>query len=170
MTQLDQVDSFPLRPRFRFISKYSVEEIEQQLRATLLSQLYPCTGSVRHGFATINISKQDQHFWSPQLTISIEETEEGTSVRGLYGPKPSVWTLFIFFYTLIGFGAIISAMIGFSNLSLDKAAGILWLSPILLLLFLSLFGVSRMGKKLGKEQMQILHLFIETACKQKITH
>ena len=31
----------------------------------------------------------------------MEETEEGTLIRGLIGPKPSVWTMFVFFRNLL---------------------------------------------------------------------
>ncbi|MDC1451284.1 hypothetical protein N8371_02550 [Vicingaceae bacterium] len=116
----------------------------------------------------IHILKQDQHFWFPQLTVTVEEVEGITEIRGLFGPKPSVWTMFIFFYCIVGFLTIISTMVGLSNLSLDKPAGILWLTPVLILLFLSIYLVSNFGKKLGKDQLVILHNFFEKALNIKV--
>lgn len=112
--------------------------------------------------------KTEQHFWSPQLTVTVEEIENKTEIRGLYGPKPSVWTMFVFFYCIMGFLALISAMVGFANLSLEKPAGILWLSPIFLVLFFSIYLVSNFGQKLGKDQLVILHNFFEKALDIKV--
>jgi cellulose synthase/poly-beta-1,6-N-acetylglucosamine synthase-like glycosyltransferase len=112
--------------------------------------------------------KKDQHFWSPQLTVTVEDVEGETEIRGLYGPKPSVWTMFIFFYCVVGFLAIISTMVGLSNLSLEKHAGVLWLTPIFMLLFLTIYLVSNFGKKLGKDQLIILHNFFEKALNIKV--
>jgi len=95
------------------------------------------------------------------LQISFEDTEEGTLMRGLYGPRASVWTMFVFFYSLIGFAIIVVSIVGMSFLSLKKPATILWAIPILILVFLSLYLVSYSGKKMGYDQMVILHCFIE---------
>lgn len=83
-----------IRPRFHLQVDYSIEQIETRIKNGLTTGEFPCTGSIKHGFGVINIIKKDQHFWSPQLTVSIEKIEEQTEVRGLYGPKPSVWTMF----------------------------------------------------------------------------
>ena len=157
-----------IRPRFHLQVNNSIEEVQQLVSITIKSNEFPCTGSVKHGFGVINILKQDQHFWSPQLTVTVEEVEGNTEIRGLYGPRPSVWTMFIFFYCIVGFSTIISAMVGFSNLSLDKPAGILWLTPVFILLFFSIYLVSNFGKKLGKDQLVILHNFFEKSLNIKV--
>ena len=59
-------------------------------------------------------------------------------------------------------------MVGFSNLSLDKPAGILWLTPIFIVLFFSIYLVSNFGKKIGYEQFVILHNFFEEALSIKV--
>ncbi len=157
-----------IRPRFHVQVENSVEEVQQLVSTTIKSHEFPCTGSIKHGFGTINIIKEEQHFWSPQLTVTVEEVDGKTEIRGLYGPKPSVWTMFIFFYCILGFLTIISAMVGFSNLSLDKPAGILWLTPVFMILFLSIYLVSNFGKSIGKNQLIVLHNFFESSLGLKI--
>ena len=102
-----------------------------------------------------------QHYWSPRLTISMEETEDGTIIRGLYGPRPAVWTMFVFFYALIALAIMVVGTIGLSRLSLDKPGTVLWWIPVLVVIFLSLYLVSYFGQKWSGDQMVVLHEFFE---------
>ncbi|HCD52523.1 MAG TPA: hypothetical protein DEQ34_08755 [Balneolaceae bacterium] len=142
-------------------TELSSDELINRIQSELGEDTTRCDGETVSGFATICPPKTEQHFWSPQLTITVEEDEEGTTIRGLYGPRPAVWTMFVFFYTFIGFALMIVIMVGLSLRSLGEPAGILWLVPILILVFLSLYLVAYFGQKLGHKQMTSLHRFIE---------
>ena len=98
----------------------------------------------------------------------MEQEGSETTVRGLYGPKPSVWTMFIFLYSIIGFSTLIVSMVGLTRYSLDKPSEILWLVPVGLLLIVGIYFASAAGKKIGKEQLQILHHFFESATNLKV--
>lgn len=149
----------------------SPDDINQRIRTLLKAENAPCEGQTTRGFATIYPPQKEQHFWSPQLTITIEELEEGNLVRGLYGPKPSVWTMFVFFYSAIGFATMIILMVGLSLWSLGNSADILWFVPGLIILLMSLYLVAYSGQKLGHKQMGILHRFIEECLEVQIeTH
>ncbi len=151
-----------VRPRFRVISPLSIEELMKKLKSRLSQGDAPCIGEVIHGHATLKIPKKDQHYWSPQLGLTFEKTEEGTLIRGLYGPRPEVWTMFVLFYSVIGFAVMVISVFGFSSWSLGKSVEFLWSVPVLILIFLSLYLVANQGKKLGKEQIHILHHFFES--------
>ncbi|MBR9919527.1 MAG: hypothetical protein GYB31_01730 [Bacteroidetes bacterium] len=153
---------FHVRPRFQVESDQSVDDIAANIKSALQREGATCKGRIKHGFATLWIPHEEQHYWSPQLTLTLEKTEEGTSLlRGVYGPRPSVWTMFIFFYSVIGFAMMVISIVGFSNVSLDKSGKILWLLPVLFVIFLSLYLVAYFGQKLGQKQMVVLHLFVE---------
>ena len=156
-----------VRPRFLIETKLTIAEIEELLKAELKKQNYPCYGSVAYGYSVIKISKKMQHFWSPQLSLSMEQEVEKTTIRGLYGPKPSVWTMIMFLYAILGFSTLIVTMVGLTKLSLEKPAEILWFAPIGLLLILLTYIASTNGKKLGKDHLQILHHFFEKATNLK---
>jgi len=166
--KVDKDPAIVIRPRFLISTDLSIEELENLLKSEIKRQTYPCYGSVSYGYAVIKISKKLQHFWSPQLSISMEQEGSETTVRGLYGPKPSVWTMFIFFYSIIGFSTLIVAMVGLTRYSLDKPSEILWLVPVGLLLIIGVYFGSAAGKKIGKEQLQILHHFFESATNLKV--
>lgn len=159
----DHSPTHGIRPRFKFIIDDSVENISNKINNYIKHPDSPCIGKVVYGHAVLEVPKKDQHYWSPQLSLSIHENEdgEGTMIRGLYGPRPTVWTMFIFFYTAIGFASLIISIVGFSRMSLGKPSAILWFLPVLILIFLTLYLVANYGKKMGHDQMEILHHFVE---------
>lgn len=165
----DQLTLHRIRPRFSAESPEAVETLIARIRQSLAEEGTPCRGTIHFEYVTIYLPPEEQHYWSPQLSLSLEATETGCLVRGLYGPRPEVWTMFVFFYAIIALGATVVAIIGFSNLSLDKSGAILWLLPVLILFFLSLYLTSYFGKRMGQDQLVTLHRFIEQSTGLSIT-
>lgn len=163
MNQLtkDQHAPYRVRPRFKVSTSDSVNELTEKIEASLKMKDAPCKGLISEGYGTLSLPYEEQHYWSPQLTLTIEETENGSLLRGLYGPRPAVWSMFVFFYAVIGLGTLIIGMVGLSHLWLDKSATILWFVPLLLLVMLTLYLVAYSGQKIGREQMATLHRFLE---------
>ncbi len=165
----DHLPHYRVRPRFKVESELSVKELIDKIRLALEDENAPCTARVHDGYATLYIPSEEQHYWSPQLTLSVDTKEEGGSLlRGLYGPRPSVWTMFVFFYALIGFAIMVVAIIGFSAWSLGNPIGILYFIPILIAIFLSLYFTAYFGQKIGHDQMLVLHTFVEKALDMRI--
>lgn len=164
---LEHIEFHRIRPRIRVENELPPTLLSEKVKNNLKDQ-QKIEGKVLPNFITIYPIEKDQHYWSPQLTITIEETDKGSLIRGLYGPKPSVWTMFIFFYSFIGFATMIVAMIGLSFWSLDKDASILWWVPALILLFFSLYLVAYLGQKFGQKQMIYLHHFMEECLGERI--
>lgn len=150
-----------IRPRFEIETEHSVQEVSTKIKEGLKREDAPCKGRIKHGHGAFYLPMEEQHYWSPQLSFTLEELGEGSLLRGVYGPRPGVWTMFVFFYAAIGFITMIILIVGLSYWTLDKPAYILWLVPFLLLIFLSLYLVSHFGQKMGRDQMIILHHFME---------
>ncbi len=169
-TAEDHLPPYRVRPRFLMQMELTPAEIQERIAAHLLRDDAPCRGSIHEHHGTLFPPHEDQHYWSPQLSISMdrEETDEMTTFRGLYGPRPSVWTLFVFIYSVIGFGVLVISIVGFTNLNLGQSARILWLLPVLVLIFCSLYLVSFFGQRLGHDQMVTLHSFLESALEREI--
>lgn len=165
---IDHIKFKRIRPRMRIESDLSLEQLKLLLREHLSKPNGDCEGKVTIGFATIYPSQKDQHYWSPQLTLTMEETDSGSLIKGLYGPKPSVWTMFVFFYSLIGFLTIIAILISLSYWSLGIDSRLFWSVPLLLSIFFSLYLVAYVGQKIGHKQMVYVHRFIEKCLDQKI--
>ena len=84
----------------------------------------------------------------------------------MVAPEASVWTMFMFFYVVAGFGALIGLMVGSSQLTLDSNPWGFWLAAGSLLLGILLFFVAQFGKSLAKEEMRELKKFIMGVCDQ----
>lgn len=152
-----------IRPRFRKVVAIPSEEALQRIRQALDAPQSKIRGYIVDHHVVLKIPPEEQHYWSPQLSLELEAEEDSTLIRGLYGPKPSVWLMFIFFYAILGFVSLVVMVMGFSQLNLNLSARILWLLPIALLLMVMVYLSAKAGQKKGHSQMEELHRFFEGA-------
>jgi len=115
-----------------------------------------------HVFLKIPVA--EQHFWSPQLHLEIlETTQTSCTVKGLFGPSPTVWTLFMFFHFVTG-----SFFLGFGVWTYSSwSLGTPFITPLILMflmvvVWVSLYVSGRLGKQKGHVQMHELHDFMNT--------
>ena len=162
--------SIRIRPRFKDVYSITPQEVEQQVREHLKLPDCPCIAKIIPGFIVLNVLPKNQHFWSPQLSLSFEKDEESdkTIIRGLYGPNPTVWAIFTFGYGAISILALFLGFYGFSQYSLGQDASILWSLPVLAIAAVVLYFVAQFGQKLGVEQTFTLHHFFEESVGHRI--
>jgi len=170
MSIISQKTGFQIRPRFEIASKYEVAELQEIMKKALKSEDAPCDGKVRYGYVSLFPKEEDHHYWSPHLSVTIEDhpDEEGSILRGLYGPSPAVWTMFVFVYAIIALSIVIALVIGFANMSIDESGVILWAVPFLVLLLTSMYLVSSIGQKKGHSQIEDIHHYFESLIGQTI--
>ncbi len=159
--------SIKLRPRFKYYSQYEPTEIQERVKKHLELD-DRCIGTVIDGHIVLKIAPEEYHYWSPQLSLSLEIEKAGTLVRGLYGPNPNVWVLFVFGYGIIAFTVLFIGIIGLSRWSLGMNAPILWMLPILGSAALALYIIGQFGQKIGAEQLFTLHHFLENALEERV--
>ena len=151
-----------LRPRFKIDLKDGSEEILERFSNEFKSDDCKFLGNIVDGHVFISVSKKDEHFWSPQLHLEIIEKTKITSLlKGLFGPKPQVWTLFMFVHFVIGISFLGFAVMLYSKLSLKEPI----VFPLIMMIFLPLFWIllyflGKIGKSTGKDQMKSLHDFM----------
>ena len=162
--------SIRIRPRFKDSYNLTPEEVQNLVRERLTQPGCPCTGKILPGFITLYILPAEQHFWSPQLSLSFQKDEdsERTIIRGLYGPNPTVWAVFILGYAAISILSLFIGFYGFSQYALGHEASILWSLPVLGGAATVLYIVAQLGQKLGVEQTFTLHHFFESAVGHRI--
>ncbi len=159
--------SFRVRPRFRQEVDMPPEQLVGMIKEYVIQHSGLCDATFLKNHITLKIPHSQQHFWSPQLDVSLEEQEGGSLMRGLYGPKPSVWTLFMFAYSLVGILILFLSLTTFSKWSLGLAIPEAWAIPVLGLVGLGLYFISQVGQKLGAEQTFQLHHIFEEALHQR---
>lgn len=152
-----------IRPRFQREVDLSAPEVLRRLDKALQGD-EGVSGRISDHHVVLGIPEEEQHFWSPQLSLEVETLDENSALmRGLFGPKPTVWLMFIFFYALLGFICLIVAIIGFSQLNLGLSGAILWLLPVFLGIIVMMYLSARAGQRMGHDQMVHLHHFVENA-------
>lgn len=151
-----------LRPRFKVEIEESNEIALKAFESSKSEQKDFIVNRVDdHVF--IRLPKEKQHFWSPQLHLEINKKDDKTSwLHGLYGPNPTVWTMFIFLHFLVvvmflGFGAW-----AYSNWSLGNSYSIqVGVMVLMVALWFVLYFAGRLGKQKGKGEMQQLCNFMK---------
>lgn len=152
-----------LRPRFRRLARITPEEFTNRMQDALAAHDPEVLGTINDNYFSLRLPAEEQHFWSPVLTISVHPNEQGASIRGLCGPRPSVWLMFVFFYALLGFVAMIVMVMGFSQMNLGLRAGILWLLPVIAGIVGLMFLSARAGQRLARQEMHKLFAVYHTA-------
>lgn len=150
-----------IRPRFETVIPMPPEAVTLALQAGLSDPHCPVRGRVIHAFVTLTLPDKDRAIWSPQLTLSYgPEPDGGTRLRGVYGPAPGLWTLFMFLYTVLLTTSGILLVYGLVLRQLQLDAGVLWLVPVLLALFAGLWVAASVGQRLSRHQMATLQSFV----------
>ena len=161
-----------LRPRFKFHVNHDNEK---------LLQLFEETKSIQSSFIVsrvddhifIKIPKNKQHFWSPQLHLEInkEYDKEGSIIYGLFGPNPTVWTLFMFLHFVIAGLFIGFGIWTYVNWSLDANFVIqLFVTLLTIVIWFTLYFGGRIGKKTGMSEMHQLHHFMRDTLRKENIH
>ncbi len=161
---MEETDSnLRIRPRFRLEVPYSPEILKEKIRLALDINDEMCKGNIVDNHVILKIPISQQHYWSPMLTIDLEPIDSGSLIRGLFGPKPEIWTMFVFFYSAIGFLTLMGLIFGFSQLMLKMNAYGLWAVPAGGSLLIGLFVISKFGQRLGQKQMHQLKEFLDNS-------
>ncbi|MCH2034958.1 MAG: GTP-binding protein [Tenacibaculum sp.] len=156
-----------LKPRFQLEMNFSAEVLLSKITEVIRNEKKYRIKLVDHHII-IDIPEKESHFWSPQLHMEIEEENKDTSkIRGLFGPKPHVWTLFMFIHFGVALAFFIFAVIAYSNHSLGNSITFPVIMLIILpLLWITLYWIGRLGKSFGQNQMDELKSFTESILKE----
>ena len=158
-----------LRPRFKMNFNESQEYLISKFKENLKEEGCKYCSKVVDGHVVIDVPKDENHFWSPQLNIEIEKTEtDKTIVKGLFGPKPQVWTLFMFFHFAVAVAFIGFSVMAYVQWSLKTDFSFALTIVIgLPILWIVMYFLGRIGKKRGHKQMDELHSFMMRTLNKK---
>lgn len=158
-----------VRPRFRFTVPYETDALIAHLTQKFKAKDHPFPTAVRGHFFVLDVPEQVAHYWSPRVTFEIEKDEEDPSkslVRGIIGPKPQVWTMFVFIYFSFGVVGLFVTILGLSKISLGGSSLLVWALPIALALMSTAYLASKSGQKMGAKQTELLKVFFRDSWKE----
>ena len=157
-----------LKPRFSIELQENKKTVLDHFNEAFDHAQISLRGKVVGDHVIIDVASSAEHIWSPQLQLELEEQEDGTLVKGLFGPKPQLWTLFMFIHFGVALAFAIFATMLYTDWSLGQdytLSLVLTIAmPVLWILFY-LFG--RWGKKKGYTQMVELDDFMREVLRIK---
>ncbi len=152
-----------LRPRFEKIVPKSITAITNQAKS--LSQSLKPDYILNHldDHIWIYMGKANKKTYSPHLHLELEELENGnTKVKGLFGPEPGLWTMFMFLHFGVAGIFIIFGVIAYSNWSLGQPFGMpLAVMLLMIIAWFSLYFTARSNRKKGMPQARELEKVME---------
>lgn len=154
----DQLNKVLLKPRFKIEAREGVDELIKKF-SVQLKEAYPeYRSKVIGNNIVVDVPKDRETFWSPQLHAEIGAEKGVTYAKGILGPKPIVWSFFMFLHFVVAFTFIIFFVIFYSNWSLGKEYAFAMIMCILMpVVWIIFYFGGQLGKKKGYSQMQDLN-------------
>lgn len=162
----DEFNRILLKPRFKLKFTASKQEILQQFKESLGREDCMYKSQMVDHHIVIDVPKEEEHFWSPQLHVEVEEEGDKTLVKGILGPRPKIWTFFMFLHFIVAVTFFVFFVIFYSRWSLDQEFTFSMIMCLLMpVIWIILYFVGQLGKKFGYEQMLGLHNLLINALK-----
>ncbi len=141
-----------VRPKISLHVELPPSEVLTRFKACMAEHDRECKGSILGSCVEITVIADKQHFWSPQLSLQLDEHEGGTLIYGRLGPQPQVWTMLVALYAIVGISSGFAMFFAFSQWLLDQPLWALWALPLGLALASLVYGSAWIGQRLGAEQ------------------
>jgi hypothetical protein len=158
-----------LRPRFNFRFKQSNTSALSAFENSKKTQSNFIVNKVdNHVF--IRVPKSEQKLSSPQLHLEIIPIDDSNcTIKGLFGPNPTIWTLFMFLHFIIVMLFLGTSIWMYSSWSLEKPIVIQCvIYTILLLTWITLYLIGQANKKKNTPKMIEQHHFMRDVLRQII--
>lgn len=151
-----------LRPRFSMPIEEDQEVLLSKFKSKLNDEQCDYGGKIVGQHIFLDIPQDESRYYSPQLHVELLEEKKGeTLLKGLFGPRPQVWTLFMFFHFVVGGLFLTFSVVWYVQWSLDAntflAKLITIISPIL---WIGLYVFGRLSRNRGKHQAEQLYDFL----------
>ncbi len=155
-----------IRPRFKFTVPFSQEVVMSRIVDLLAKAQGEVKGQIVQNHITLDLPEHSRHYWSPQLNFRVEVDEEdkgSTTIKGLIGPRPNVWTMFMFIYFAVGAAGFVLSIYGVSKWMLGEENLWIYALPMAGLIMLTAYWTGKYGEKLGQNQIEYLKQFVRDA-------
>jgi hypothetical protein len=152
-----------MRPRFERTSSLAADEVLLGVKESLADAAPVVQGRVVGRHVHLSMGESVRSYWSPHLWVDVHPAQSGCMVRGLFGPHPSIWTMFMAAYAVIGFSALVGIAFGYSQWSLGQSPQALWSLPGAVLATTCVYLLALHGQRLSRRQMNRLLEVVETA-------
>ena len=159
----NQLNKILLKPRFKIERHEDNAKIIKKFIDEFAQGGSNFLGKIVDNHIIIDVHKNEEHFWSPQLHVEVEDNENGgTLIKGLYGPKPQIWSLFMFMHFAVALAFMIFIVLTYTRWSLEQDYSFaLMMCIILPILWFVLYFIGRLGRKKGSAQIHQINAFLK---------
>ena len=155
-----------LKPRFSISWPEKKEQIIARFQKEAAIKPKPYHLKIIDHHIIIDISDKEQHFWSPQLHLEIEEQDNKSQIKGLFGPKPNVWSLFMFLHFAVALAFLVFVIIAYTRHTLGQDYLFAsYMSVAMVSVWIILYFLGQIGKKKGHDQMLELEAYFNKILK-----
>ena len=152
-----------MRPQFDFEVSCDYSSSFRRL-AEALERTDQVIGKVFADSALLTIPTHENHFWTPQLKVSVERSPTGgCRIHGLLGPRPGIWSLFVASYVGWTFVGVMSLVVGTSQATLSQSPWAFWGFLLAIGGILLTYVTGRIGRRIGRPQSRRLKAFLESS-------
>lgn len=155
---MDFDKNIKLRPKFEQFSPKTIDEIKAsyEVLKTVEAEDFKFKDAGNHIWLGVGLFRRE--YWSPSLHIELDTYEDGrTFVKGIFGPDPVLWFVFLGMHFIVGGLFILFGVIAYSKWSFSQSNEFdLVVMFALLNAWLLLYFMARLNRKKGATQMREL--------------
>lgn len=148
------------RPQVDVQSTAPPEQVLAQLRACLEGGSCPVEGHVGTKELSLALSGEARHTFSPWLSLQVYPWQGGTRLRGVFGPHPNLWTLFVFIYATWVVVFIAGVVYGYGQWVTQSAPWALWIALGAAVAQGASCAVDLVGRAASRQQMHTIRAFL----------
>lgn len=113
---------------------------------------------IKHNHIWMNVPESKRRYWSPHLHLELVEKDNNeTHIRGLFGPDPTLWTLFMFLHFIVAGIFMIFSGIAYTNYVLKQPTTIdLIVMVMIVFVWFLLYFIAKQIRFKGNAQMNEL--------------
>lgn len=117
----------------------------------------------------IKVPQRDHKWWSPELTVNIEQHNGGSMLRKITGPNPSTFTLAMFVIIAAIVIFFFALMFAFSQIQLNTSPliSILVIAGSIAIAFL-VVAILGWGRKKAHPQMELMNAFVKEVLSSRL--
>lgn len=151
-----------LRPRFYKDIEENIDVVRQKFVDYSKNVSPEYLIKIRNNHIQFTIRGEKQKYWSPYLTIELEEQEGNeknwTHIRGLFGPAQTLWTFFMFLHFIIVGIFLVFLMFTYSHWAIHQPIKTdLIVVSLMVVCWVLLYFIGRQTRANGFGQMDELH-------------
>lgn len=158
--------SIAMRPSLELTVEWGAEQVIERLREEAAAPGCICRVEVFYGDQVeLRIKREHHHTWSPQVVLSLEEQQDGTTtLRGKFGPDGQIWTMFMAGYASAGMLALGGGVVLSSQMMLKgQTRWGAWLMLVGIALAIVVYLLARVGQQLASPQTEQIDALIHRA-------